>query len=158
MRPLGLKNADNKAIAAVTNNSVKHAIARDACRLQKGFLACRNFVNNIVELDAFARVYAFDPSLFFALLAFFDFGSAFPSLIQAWLFIVLRAIRLPVGAFDIVSALYFVVVAFGLVAGSSSRALFRILSGVIQGCPLAGTCFALAMDPFLGDATSSLNL
>ena len=148
-RPLGLKNSDNKTIAAVTNYSIKFEIARDACSLQRGFLASRNFVNNIVELDAISRTYAFDPSLFFPLLAFRDFGSASPSLIHEWLFDVLRAIRFPDGAFDIIAALYFQITAFGRIAGSSSRALFMILSGIIQGCPLAGTCFALAMDPFL---------
>jgi hypothetical protein len=148
-RPLGLKNTDNKAIAACTNSSIKHAVARDACELQRGFIHGRNFVNNIIELDAFGRAYAADPSLFFALMAFFDFGSAFPSLIHEFLFIVLRAVNIPEGAFNLISSLYFLVAAVGRVEGSSSRFLFRILSGIIQGCPLAGTCFALGIDPFL---------
>ena len=46
-------------------------------------------------------------------------------------------------------SIYFVVSAFGRVASSPSRFLFFILSGIIQGCPLAGTCFAICMDTFL---------
>jgi hypothetical protein len=148
-RPLGLKNKDNTTIAAVTNNSIRFPVARDACSLQRGFLVGRNFVNNIVDLDTFARIFACDPNLFFPLLVFFDFGSAFASLVQSWLFITLKAIHFPDGAYNIISALYHQVAAFGRIAGSSSRFLFLILSGIIQGCPLAGTCFALAIDPFL---------
>ena len=44
-RPLGLKNTFNKLIAAATNHCIKRAIARDACHIQNGFLASRNFVN-----------------------------------------------------------------------------------------------------------------
>ena len=90
-----------------------------------------------------------DPNLFFPLLVFFDFGSAFASLIQAWLFTTLKAIHFPDGAYNIISALYHQVAAFGRIAGSTSTFLFLIMSGIIQGCPLAGTCFALALDPFL---------
>jgi hypothetical protein len=100
-------------------------------------------------LDAISRIYASDPTLFFPVLALYDFGSAFPSLIHEWLFIVLRAIGFPDGAYNIISALYSQVLALGRIAGSPSIVLFRILSGIIQGCPLAGTCFVLAMDPFL---------
>ena len=148
-RPLGIKNKDNTTVAAVTNNCLKFDVARDACSAQRGFLPGRNFVDNIVDLDAYARIYASDSSLFLPLLAFWDFGSAFPSLIHEWLFIILRVIGFPTGAYNIISALYAEVVAIGRIAGSFSRVLFRILSGIIQGCPLAGTCFALSMDPFL---------
>ena len=148
-RPLGLKNTDNKIITSAVNNCLKHGIARDACHLQRGFLPGRHFTDNIVELDAFSRTYAMDSSLTYPVLALFDFGSAFPSLIHAWMFTVLEAVGLPQGAFNVVVAVYHFVSAIGRVAGSSSRFLFYILSGIIQGCPLAGTCFALAMDPFL---------
>ena len=104
---------------------------------------------NIIELDAFSRTYGMDESLFFPVLALFDFGSAFPSLIQQWMFLVFQVIGIPEGAYHILNAVYFVVQAVGRIAGSSSRHLFFILSGIIQGCPLAGTCFAIAMDPFL---------
>ena len=100
-RPIGMKNKDNTTISAVTNNSLKFDIARDACSTQRGFLPGRNFVNNIVDLDAVARIYASDSSLFHPVLAFWDFGSAFPSLIHAWLFIILRVIGLPDGAYNI---------------------------------------------------------
>ena len=65
------------------------------------------------------------------------------------MFVVLRATGLPNGALNIIDALYQAAAAVGRVAGSSSLFLFLILSGIIQGCPLAGTCFALSIDPFL---------
>ena len=51
------------------------------------FLAfsCKNIqgvVNNIVELDSYSRTYAYDPSPLLPILALYDFGSAFPSLVQ----------------------------------------------------------------------------
>lgn len=148
-RPLGLKNSDNKLIAAVTNGSLKRGVSGGACEVQRGFIQGRNFVNNIIELDAWSRAYAGVVSLFFPLLACFDFGSAFPSLIHAWLFIAMQAAGVPHGAFHLIESLYHVVSAFGRISGSSSRFLFLILSGVIQGCPLAGTCFVIAIDAFL---------
>ena len=82
--------------------------------------------------------------------AYFDFGSAFPSVIHEWLFITLRAANVPRGVLDIIDALYVLVAAVGRRAGIASSFSCWILSGIIQGCPLAGTCFALAMDPILG--------
>ena len=121
-----VQNTDNKAIAAVTNNCMKFELASDARSSQLGFLMTRCFINNIVDLGYFSRLFASDPSPLTPLQAFYDFGSAFPSLIHEWVFITLRAAGLPDGA-NIISALYFQVVAIGRIAGLPPRILFKFI-------------------------------
>ena len=51
---------------------------------------------NVVDLDAAARIYgSSEERMMMPILAFWDFGSAFPSLAHAWVFTVLAAMRLP---------------------------------------------------------------
>ena len=92
-RPLGMKNSDNKTIAACTNQKIKRI------KLQNGLIYLRNFLNNVVSIDAMARVYSMDTSLYLPLIALWDFGAAFPSVLHAWLLKVLITVRLPDGAY-----------------------------------------------------------
>ena len=50
MRPLGLKNCDNKLIGAVTNSAVRTPIAVHACVLQRGFIYGRFFWTTSLDL------------------------------------------------------------------------------------------------------------
>ena len=54
-------------------------------------------LNNVVDLDSASRAFACDPHALLPLLAGFDFGTAFPSLSQQWLFIVLLVSGVPDG-------------------------------------------------------------
>ena len=145
-RPLGLKNADVKCISGATYHMLRSSLATSASPLQNGFLFRRNFLNNIVDLDTHARVYSMQPSL--PVLLFTDFGAAFPSLIQQWLFLVLQRSGFPSGLISFLEGIHNLVSAVGR-AGSASKFLFFIMRGVIQGCPLASFCFVIAFDPFL---------
>jgi hypothetical protein len=150
-RPLGLKNTDVKTISGTVHINLKHAVPLYASRLQRGFISKRNFLDNIVDLDSHARVFAsrwsgvdaLAPILFFT-----DFGAAFPSVIHKWLVIVLKFSNLPIGLISFIKAIHDSVTAIGR-SGTSVVVLFLILSGVIQGCPLASFCFVVAFDPFL---------
>ena len=148
-RPLGLRNTDNKTIAACANWSMKKTISVGASRLQNGFIFHRNFLNNIVNLDAAARVYSMDTSKLLPIIALFDFGAAFPSVLHQWLWRVLRAVGLPLGAIDLGWSLYWFVMWFGKINNAVTHFLFMIFSGVLQGCPLSGSFFVFAIDPFL---------
>ena len=71
-------------------------------------------------------------------LAAYDFGSAFVSLSHDYLFAVLRAGNAPAGLLNVLAALY--IGCFSYILGSDPLAdLFRILCGVLQGCPLSGS-------------------
>ena len=55
-RPLGLKNTDNKTIAAAVNHAVAGAITQWADLKQNGFICERQGLNNIIDIDARARI------------------------------------------------------------------------------------------------------
>jgi len=55
LRPLTLKNADNKIVAGITNWIIKPVVEEAACKVQNGFTRGRQFLNNVVDLDAAAR-------------------------------------------------------------------------------------------------------
>ena len=55
-RPFGFKNTDNKAIAAAINYAVAYAIIKLADTQQNGFVCGREDLNNIIDIDARARI------------------------------------------------------------------------------------------------------
>jgi len=149
VRPLSLKNSDNKIICGVLNDKLSAPINQGACSLQRGFIKGRNFVNNIIDLDAHARAYATDTEVNFPVMAMYDYGAAFPSLSQDFLFLALDAAGLTPGMYNIAWGIYSMVSGIGRLDDGSSCLLFFIFSGVLQGCPSAGSFFTIAMDPFL---------
>ena len=82
------------------------------------------------------------------IMAFYDFAAAFPSLFHEWIFLVLRAVGCPLGIINVVEGIYHENHAYIQSEGTLTF-LFHILSGALQGCPLSGSLFAIAVDPFL---------
>ena len=78
----------------------------------------------------------------------FDIAAAFPSLGHDWLWAVLARTGLPQGYLTFIESRYFGPRGFASVQGSK-QFLFYLQSGVMQGCPLSGSVWALAMDPIL---------
>ena len=114
LRPLTLKNTDNKIIAGILNWCVHPIVPKTACSLQRGFVAGRQLVQNPVDLDFAARLdalrFSADPShnLGFMsklsikkvglvgsipIMLLFDFAAAFPSVRHRWLMFVLWKIN-----------------------------------------------------------------
>lgn len=89
VRTIAAKNTDNKAVAGVINDSLAHEVNRITPEEQQGFIRSRNFLNNVVMLDSVARIYSSCEGLSEAILAFFDFAAAFPSVGHVWLRLVL---------------------------------------------------------------------
>ena len=116
-RPLGLKKADVACISGATYHMLRSSLATSASPLQNGFLFRRNFFNNIVDLDTHARVYSMQPSL--RVLLFTDFGAAFPSLIQQWLFLVFQQSGFPSGLISFLEGIHNLVSAV-------SRSMFSV--------------------------------
>jgi len=168
LRPLTLKNEDNKAVAGVLNWSVAPVIAKSASGIQNGFVNGRQLVQNPVELDyesrlgalrysAKQRALSFKSDLaivrkgcigLLPILLLFDFAAAFPSVSHAWLRAVLVSLEFPDGLLKAFDALYECNEAYWGTGGREYW-LFRVISGVLQGCPLSGSLFVLAMDPLL---------
>ena len=98
---------DNKIIAAAANYCVRQAVANDACAMQRGFIKGRRFLENIVELDTYARMFSLQslPHTF-PILALWDFSAAFPSVIHGWIFECLTACAFPIGSRNIVDTMY----------------------------------------------------
>ena len=64
------------------------------------------------------------------------------------MFLVLEAICIPRGLLNVAVALYRDGSAYAE-EGGTFVFLFKMLSGVLQGCPLSGTLFVIAIDPLL---------
>ena len=125
-RPLTLKVSDNKIVAGVLNHSLAPVVAKNASKLQNGFVLGRQLVQNVVDLDYYSREHAmcdlaqaegsFDsrnlkdalPSLIsgLPLAVMFDFAAAFPSVAHAWLSAVLDAISIAGGLMNAIRKLH----------------------------------------------------
>ena len=118
----------------------------------------RNFLNNVVDIDAAGRIYStkyngseqFMKNLVnnYPAIAAFDYSAAFTSLIQDWVWLVLAHRKLPQSFITLLRALYHRACAVYKYNGIK-YVIIRYLSGVLQGCPSAGWLFNSALDPFL---------
>ena len=168
LRPLTLKNADNKAVAGITNYAILPTVQVSASQLQRGFVPGRQLAQNCIDLDFAARfaslkfmtdnlswrfnlsLLALTLSQFFNLpfLALFDYAAAFPSVAHAWILAVLKHIKVPRGVLNIFKALYDGNEGFTSIGGLITW-MFTVGCGVLQGCPLSGSLFVIAIDPLL---------
>ena len=80
----------------------------------------------------------------------FDFRQAFPSLFREVIEKVLPRFGVPLGFCNVIAALYSNCLAFSSFRAEGASAalepLFALLCGIMQGCPLSGTIWCLAMD------------
>ena len=146
VRPLGLRNTDNKIVTGGANYKMRAVLTACACWLQRGFVITRQMIENVIDLDAAGRIFAFsNPE---AILALFDLCAAFPSVAHMWLFTVLEHLGFYQGFIDLVQGVYFLVMSFSLEKGVAVF-MYMIFSGVLQGDPLSGLLFAVAFEPFV---------
>ena len=85
----------------------------------------------------------------------YDFSAAFPSVAHDFMFIILTALKFPQGLFLFLKPLYTNNRCIGCFDGVSMF-LYFICSGIIQGCPLSGSIFALAIDALIRLMLASL--
>ena len=83
-----------------------------------------------------------------------DIAAAFPILAHEFIFIVLRAIGAPLTLYNYVVALYL----DNLAMDRSGKVWFLVLAGVLQGCGMSGSLFALCFDPILRMLEASVDL
>ena len=85
---------------------------------------------------------------------FLDIVVAFPSLVHQSIFIVLRAINAPPNFYNFIVALY----TDNLAVNSSGVVKFLGLCGVLQGCGMSRSIFAISFDPFLSALRGCIDL
>jgi hypothetical protein len=144
-RPLGMRNTDSKIVAGAFNSCIRHDISSCACSIQKGFLAGRQYGENVIDLDAHARICSIKRLPLSAMVGY-DMCAAFASLFQHWLFAVVNALGFPLGFQSLTEMLYFLSATFFHVAGQYLF-LYWNLCGIMQGCPLSGSLYAASLDP-----------
>lgn len=155
-RPLALKNGDSKFVAAVVARAVMPAMQCSSHSTQQGFIRGRNFVANVAEIDAAARI-AHNVAIAAGIqrcawenlpgILLYDYATAFPSVAVVFLIETLRARGLPDGFIQTVLVLYHSV--FAISSADRRTVLFEVQSGVLQGCPASGALFTLLCDPLL---------
>ena len=130
-------------------------IAQHADDQPEGFVKGRQALNNVITVDCHSRM--LDalaasslplPIELTPLLLLFDFMAAFDSLGHAFIFLALRHYKVPEGMYLFFVALYTDNKCYA-VFGGVKRFLYKILSGILQGCPASGSLFVLAIDPLL---------
>ena len=148
-RSLSCKCIDNKVICKAMSYAMMPIVERVACSIQDGFIKGRYHTNNIPTVDTISRIYSHCCHKYGnAVAAFFDFANTFPSVALAWIFLVLKWLRVPEGIICFVRALYHNVCLYLKHAGQTMF-MCIVRSGVLQGCPLASLLFVLALEPFL---------
>ena len=149
VRPLGMKNSDNKIIGGAFNVKLDVIISGCVDRAQNGFCKGRNPFNNVIALDSGLRLVSF-PSNWTNMpcLPAFDFEAAFPSVDHEYIFWILERMQCPEDIFAFLCSFYFFVVAF-IDSLKGHVEFLRFESGIIQGCPLSGSIFALSINPIL---------
>jgi exonuclease III len=146
-RPIAMSNSVAKVLAMAVNRSLAPIAQRTILDRQRGFVRGRSITDNILETESlairFVKFYSANSGI-----VLFDFAAAFPSLAHAWIFIVLLTMQFPTFLIDVIKLLYEDCMV-ELLYGAASHRPFRALAGIKQGCPLSGTLFALALDPFI---------
>ncbi|CAK0905106.1 unnamed protein product, partial [Prorocentrum cordatum] len=115
----------------------------------RGSIPQRNFGVNFLELDTVSRVYSDVPSAESNVPAL-DYGAAFPSLSQEFMYVVLNEMQVPRAFLSIIDQLYLELEAFAMVRNTPTHAWW-VTSGIVQGCSLSGSLYAAATAPFLVD-------
>ena len=81
------RNTDNKIVAGSYAEAASGTFAKNISSSQRAYTKNRNFAQNVVDLDAKARIFGLFPELL-PILLFFDFRTAFPSIEHCFLFAV----------------------------------------------------------------------
>ena len=174
-RPLNLSNSDAKFIAKFLNYPLLGILPKFTHPNQRGYVHGRNPTDNILELDheialshltkgdilGIDRVFSPCWNNYYNIptlhppedvaapcVVLFDFNAAFPSLNHTYLFHVLTRMGFPDFYVNAIRLLYSNLNAEITFNGKRYPG-FEFTSGIKQGCPLSGSLFALALDPFL---------
>ena len=157
-RPVSLANSDSKICESALNIPLARAVGDWAACDQRGFLQDRRMVDNIIEMDTYQRIISLSTrrhpdtqtsnGIGRAILAFFDFAAAFPSVAWTYLWMCMHYCGLPRPYIRAFKKIYANNVHFMRFMGKVYRA-YTNASGVKTGGTASGTIFVLCIDPFL---------
>jgi hypothetical protein len=156
-RPVSLANSDSKICELALDKPLAGALATWASEDQRGFLAERMMVDNVIEIDTYGRIAAITSGSScelrlgrtnLAVMAFFDFAAAFPSVAWKYLWLCMSYCGLPRAYIKAFKKIYKNNVHFLRFMGKVFRA-YVSASGVKTGGTASGTLFVLCIDPFL---------
>ena len=158
MRPLSLCNSDVKILEIALCRAMEGRVEQWAHASQRGFLRGRSMLQNILDVETRSLVYAHEQ---YGLLErpvaiLFDFANAFPSLSQAFLWMVLYFIGVPPFVIGAIQQLYQNNVHLWEFRDRIRR-VYVARSGVKQGGPLSALLFVIAIDCFLAALASRLD-
>lgn len=117
MPPLPSNTLTTKHVSERPIGSSSPFIKKDAHKSYNSIIPGRNFINDIIDLDSMARIFANlhrainEDIAKLAVLAILDFAVAFPSVAHTWIFTVLHTMGLPQGFIYYIAALSFMNVA-----------------------------------------------
>ena len=155
--PIGLKITANKIIGGVCNWQLRKPLAKFLVNTQRGFTYERVALRNVIDLDCASRAFAMQFPMIMPVLLAFDFGSAFASAAQAWIFVVLHVMNLPAGFIDLCYGFFSYIIGVSKKSNGITALLFLVNSGVVQGCSLSGLLFAIAINPFLAEMVNKID-
>ena len=156
-RPVSLANSDSKICEIALGKPLAGALASWASPDQRGFLEGRMMVDNVIEIDTYGRIATLAGGSWhehagrhtsLAVMAFFDFAAAFPSLAWMDLWMCMSYCGLPRPYIRAFKKVYKNNVHFLKFMGKIFRA-YTNASGVKTGGTASGTLFVLCIDPFL---------
>ena len=150
-----MRNSDKKIITSASHRQIGRIAHREAIPEQRGFTKNRQILSDVLDIDTIARLQACiaddaDP----ACCMLCDFLSAFSYIAHQWMFLVFRKMGVPLGLFNLFMVLYNYVEFFSCADGLYVFC-FLLLSGVLQGCPLASDMFSFSIEPFIFAIKSS---
>lgn len=143
-RPWTLANTAQKLVLNAVDTALSAVAAHIVHEAQTGFVRGRSMLANFPRLEGAIEEHAFDPrdeaGIFLV-----DVASTFPSIGHAWLWRVLRTLRIRPQSLRFVCALYLEAAVH--IAGVG--ATLPVCVGAKPGCPMLGTIWASAYDPIV---------
>ena len=156
LRTIFGSNSDSKTVSGTIGCRIQAATLEVTPACQRGFCYGRQLGLNTVDLEAYMRAFnaSFDINNcknnieHIPCTPLNDFCNAFPTLLHAWLFLVLRVYGVPRDMYNIIWWLYTNITAYSSGTGDGSF-LFDVDGGVKTGCPLSSLLFLLGLNPIV---------
>ena len=143
---LGVTSVGTYSVVAARAVNENNTFKKITHRTQNGFTGGRHFLNNLVVIDTCSRIYSMMHSVCtnsdlknIPIAGAFDFEAAFPSVIHAWIWMVLHHRKMPLRFIRLFQSTYKNARAIYTHKGKS-HTLINFLSGVLQGCPASASC------------------